>query len=107
MVITGLAWSGNGAITGVDVSLDGGVNWQPARLAQPGQKMAMTRFYLDLVWDGQPMYLQSRAIDETGYVQPTKDALRDIRGRNSVYHNNGIQTWYVNENGEAENVEVS
>lgn len=107
MVISGLAWSGRGAITRVDVSTDGGVNWQTARLAGTPAKMALTRFYLDHVWDGQPMMLQSRAMDETGYVQPTKDALREIRGANSVYHNNGIQTWYVDENGVAENVEVS
>ncbi|WP_296476195.1 sulfite dehydrogenase [Roseinatronobacter sp.] len=107
MVITGLAWSGLGKIARVDVSLDGGVNWQTARLGtEPGDK-AVTRFYLDHEWDGQPMYLQSRAIDETGYVQPTKEQLRAIRGLNSIYHNNGIQTWYVNESGEAENVEVS
>jgi len=107
MVITGLAWSGLGKIARVDVSLDGGVNWQNARLGtEPGDK-AVTRFYLDHDWDGQPMYLQSRAIDETGYVQPTKEQLRAIRGLNSIYHNNGIQTWYVNESGEAENVEVS
>ncbi|HHB82623.1 MAG TPA: sulfite dehydrogenase, partial [Devosia sp.] len=43
----------------------------------------------------------------TGYVQPTKDALRAIRGKNSVYHNNGIQTWLVNPDGGVENVEVS
>lgn len=107
LVISGLAWSGRGAIERVDVSLDGGVNWQTARLsAQPG-KMALARFWLDTVWDGQPMMLQSRAVDETGYVQPTKDALREIRGLANVYHNNGIQTWYVDANGVAENVEVS
>jgi sulfane dehydrogenase subunit SoxC len=107
LVVSGLAWSGRGAITRVDVSTDGGVNWQTARLAGSPGKMALTRFYLDMVWDGQPMMLQSRAVDETGYVQPTKQALREIRGVNSVYHNNGIQTWYVDENGVAENVEVS
>ena len=107
LVLSGLAWSGRGAITRVDVSLDGGVNWQTARLANPGQRMALTRFYLDINWDGQPMLLQSRAMDETGYVQPTKDALREIRGLNSVYHNNGIQTWAVFENGAVENVEVA
>jgi sulfane dehydrogenase subunit SoxC len=53
------------------------------------------------------MLLQSRAMDDTGYVQPTKDQLRDVRGLNSVYHNNGIQTWLVQPSGEAENVEVS
>ena len=53
------------------------------------------------------MLLQSRAIDETGYVQPTKAQLRAVRGLNSVYHNNCIQTWHVKTDGTAENVEVS
>ena len=53
------------------------------------------------------MLLQARAMDETGYVQPTKDQLREQRGENSVYHNNCIQTWYVNAEGVAENVEIS
>ncbi|WP_418887969.1 sulfite dehydrogenase [Octadecabacter algicola] len=107
LVISGLAWSGHGKITRVDVSIDGGVNWQTARLGKQGDTKALTRFYLDIEWDGSPMFLQSRAIDETGYVQPTKEALREARGENSVYHNNCIQTWYVNEEGVAENVEVS
>jgi sulfane dehydrogenase subunit SoxC len=107
LVITGLAWSGRGAITGVDVSLDGGKNWQPARLAQPGQSKALTRFYLDIEWNGEEMFLQSRARDDTGYVQPSKAQLREVRGENSIYHNNCIQTWWVRPNGEAENVEVS
>ena len=107
LVIAGLAWSGNGAIKRVDVSKDGGKTWETARLAKPGEKMALTRFYLDIDWDGSEMLLQSRAIDETGYVQPTKTQLRDVRGLNSIYHNNCIQTWWVRGNGEAENVEVS
>jgi sulfane dehydrogenase subunit SoxC len=72
LVITGLAWSGRGTITGVDVTLDGGKNWQEARLAAPGLDKALTRFYLDINWDGSEMFLQSRAMDDTGYVQPTK-----------------------------------
>tara|TARA_Y100000815_G_scaffold144256_1_gene130544 strand:+ start:7191 stop:8456 length:1266 start_codon:yes stop_codon:yes gene_type:complete len=107
LVITGLAWSGRGAITRVDVSVDGGKNWKEARLAAPGQEMALTRFYLDHDWDGSEMFLQSRAIDSTGYVQPTKTQLREVRGLNSIYHNNCIQTWWVKPSGEAENVEVS
>ena len=67
----------------------------------------MTRFYVEFDWDGSELFLQSRAIDETGYVQPTKDELRKIRGVNSIYHNNGIQTWYVAPSGEVENVEIS
>jgi len=107
LVITGLAWSGRGAITRVDVSKDGGKTWETARLAKPGEKMALTRFYLDTEWSGEEMLLQSRAMDDTGYVQPTKAQLREVRGENSIYHNNCIQTWWVRETGEAENVEVS
>ena len=106
LVLSGLAWSGRGRITRVDVSLDGGVSWQTARIAGDAKPMALTRFYLDIDWDGSEMFLQSRCVDETGYVQPTKDALREIRGLNSIYHNNGIQTWWVKPDGEVENVEV-
>lgn len=107
LVITGLAWSGRGAITRVDVSIDGGASWQTARLAQKGTPMALSRFYLDVQWDGTEMLLQSRAMDDTGYVQPTKTQLRAVRGLNSVYHNNGIQTWWLHADGSVENVEVS
>jgi sulfane dehydrogenase subunit SoxC len=107
MVISGLAWSGHGQITRVDVSKDGGITWETARLGKQGDTKALTRFYLDTKWDGAPMLLQARAMDETGYVQPTKNQLRELRGENSVYHNNCIQTWYVNSEGVAENVEVS
>ncbi|MCB1343573.1 MAG: sulfite dehydrogenase, partial [Pseudooceanicola sp.] len=107
LVITGLAWSGRGAITRVDISKDGGKNWETARLAKPGEKMALTRFYLDTTWNGEEMLLQARAMDETGYVQPTKQQLREVRGENSIYHNNCIQTWWIQPNGSAENVEVS
>ncbi|TWI84759.1 sulfur dehydrogenase subunit SoxC [Roseibium hamelinense] len=107
LVISGLAWSGHGKITRVDVSKDGGITWETARLGKQGDSKALTRFYLDTDWDGNPMLLQSRAMDETGYVQPTKNQLREVRGENAVYHNNCIQTWFVNENGVAENVEVS
>ncbi|WP_028030226.1 sulfite dehydrogenase [Gemmobacter nectariphilus] len=107
LVITGLAWSGNGKITKVDVSMDGGRNWVEARITGEAKAKALTRFHLDIDWDGSELMLQSRATDETGYVQPTKDALRAIRGRNNVYHNNGIQTWWVRADGEVENVEIA
>jgi sulfane dehydrogenase subunit SoxC len=107
LVITGLAWSGRGAITGVDVSVDGGRNWMEARLGAPGADKALTRFYLDYNWQGEEMLLQARAKDSSGYVQPSKQELREVRGENSIYHNNCIQTWWVRANGEAENVEVS
>jgi sulfane dehydrogenase subunit SoxC len=106
-VISGLAWSGRGAIKRVDVSMDGGRNWIAARLDGPVLPMALTRFYVDFQWNGQDLLLQSRAQDDTGYVQPTKKELRAVRGSNSIYHNNGIQTWHVMASGEVENVEVS
>jgi sulfane dehydrogenase subunit SoxC len=106
-VLTGLAWSGRGSIRRVDVTVDGGRNWQTARIDGPVLPMSLTRFYVDYEWDGRELMIQSRAMDDTGYVQPTKDELRKVRGTNSIYHNNGIQTWLVRSNGETENVEVS
>ena len=106
-VISGMAWSGRGTIPRVDVSLDGGMNWYQARMDGPSFDKSIHRFYFEFDWDGRPLLLQSRAHDSTGYVQPTKKALREIRGVESIYHQNGIQTWHVNEHGEAENVEVS
>ena len=105
--ITGLAWSGRGRIERVDVSVDGGRNWQTARLEGPVLPKCLTRFYLDWSWNGESTLLESRAIDETGYVQPTIAELRDARGTNSVYHNNSVQTWLVNAGGEVENVQLS
>ncbi|NJL50293.1 MAG: sulfite dehydrogenase, partial [Blastochloris sp.] len=106
-VLSGLAWSGRGKIARVDVSLDGGRNWRTARLDGPVLNKSLSRFYFEFDWDGRELFLQSRAMDETGYVQPTKDELRKVRGLNSIYHNNGIQTWHVAPNGEVENVEIS
>ena len=69
---------------------------------QGNQVFAPMRKTIPLVYDAM-----KRAMDETGYVQPTKTELRQVRGVNSIYHNNGIQTWHVHKNGEVENVEVS
>ena len=105
-VLTGVAWSGRGTIPRVDVTIDGGITWHQARMSGPSLDKSMHRFYYEFDWDGRPLLLQSRAHDSTGYVQPTKEQLRVVRGFNSIYHNNGIQTWAVNEAGEAENVEI-
>jgi len=105
--ITGLAWSGRGKVKRVDVSVDGGRNWRTARLETPVLSKALTRFNLDWVWDGKPTIIQSRAMDETGFVQPTYKQLRAVRGTRSIYHNNAIQSWLVQENGEVKNVQVA
>ena len=104
--IQGLAWSGRGAIKRVDVSTDGGRNWRTARLQEPVLTKALTRFRIDWAWDGAPALLQSRAIDETGFVQPTIRQLREVRGTRSIYHNNAIQTWRIDASGEVSNVQV-
>ena len=104
--VTGLAWSGRGRVKRVDVSFDGGRNWKTARLETPNLSKCLTRFNIDWVWDGTPAVLQSRAIDETGYVQPKINQLREVRGRRSIYHNNAIQSWKVAESGDVSNVQV-
>lgn len=105
--IRGLAWSGAGRIARVDVSVDGGRNWRTAQLQEPVLSKALTRFTIPWEWDGGEFLLQSRAIDETGYVQPTLQQLRKVRGTWSIYHNNGIHTWMVNKTGEVENVQLA
>ncbi len=105
--ISGLAWSGRGKIARVDVSVDGGRNWKTARLESPVLPKCLTRFNIDWEWDGKPYILQSRAVDETGHVQPKIAELRTVRGRRSVYHNNAIQSWQVSSAGEVMNVQVS
>ncbi|MEM8818336.1 MAG: sulfite dehydrogenase [Pseudomonadota bacterium] len=106
-VVTGVAWSGRGTIKEVHVTIDGGKNWHQARVDGFTTPKSMHRFYFEFDWDGSPLLMQSRAVDSEGYLQPTKHQLRKVRGVNSIYHNNGIQTWAVNAEGEAENVEIS
>jgi len=101
--ITGLAWSGRGAITRVDISSDGGTTWTPATLSEPVLPKAFTRFTLPWRWGGRPTTLRSRCHDETGYVQPTRDALIAARGMTAgpdgYNHYNGIKIWTVDGDG--------
>ena len=105
--VSGLAWSGRGKVRKVDVSTDGGRNWRPARIDGAVLSKSLTRFNFDWSWDGKPALLLSRAVDDTGHVQPTYAELRKVRGTRSIYHNNAIQTWLVSENGEVKNVQLS
>ena len=104
--ITGLAWSGRGKVKKVDVSIDGGRNWKAARLDGPVLSKCLTRFNTDFVWDGKPVILQSRAVDDAKHIQPTYQALRAVRGGRSIYHNNAVQSWLLDANGEVKNVQV-
>src|SRR5436309_5521992 len=78
--ISGLASSGNGRIAKVMVSADGGKSYAQAALDGPVLPKALTRFRLPWRWDGQPVVLQSRAWDEAGNVQPTREELITERG---------------------------
>jgi len=102
--ISGLAWSGYGKISRVEVSADGGKSWAPAALQEPVLPKALTRFRLAWRWDGGPAVLQSRATDSSGYVQPTRDALLAERGSRTIYHFNGITSWAIGEHGEVRHV---
>ena len=104
--LEGLAWSGHGKVKRVDVSLDGGVSWQTAKLKGLVLSKSLTRFGMEINWQGEPLLLQSRAVDETGYVQPTLSQLREVRGTNSIYHKNSIHTWQVQTDGAVNNVQL-
>ena len=104
--LTGLAWSGRGRIDGVEVTTDGGRTWLAAELQEPRLPMAMTRFRLPWRFDGREALIASRAVDESGYVQPARAALIAARGTNSIYHYNGIKVWKVGAEGTVTNVDA-
>lgn len=97
--VRGLAWSGRGRITAVDVSMDGGATWRQAALQEPVLPKCATSFRCPWYWQGQDAILQSRCIDETGYVQPTRQDLIAVRGTHSNYHYNAIHSWVVASDG--------
>jgi len=101
--ISGIAWSGHGKIRRVDVSVDDGKSWQEAQLQEPVLTRALTRFRLPWQWNGEAIVIQSRATDETGYVQPTLAELLAVRGDNYFYHNNAIWPWRIAASGEVTN----
>ena len=107
--ITGLAWSGAGRVSKVEVSTDGGKNWKEAKIQGPVHSKAHTRFTYDWAWDGQEAMLQSRCTDETGDVQPSLAELTQHWGmqladwkkpeRPRAIHMNAIQPWKVARDG--------
>jgi sulfane dehydrogenase subunit SoxC len=97
--ISGLAWTGRGRITRVDVSTDGGESWREAELQTPVLPKAHTRFRMMWQWRGDPATLMSRATDESGYVQPTRAVFEAGRGRGTDYHFNHIRAWRVEPDG--------
>jgi sulfane dehydrogenase subunit SoxC len=102
--ISGIAWSGAGRIRSVEISADGGATWAEAALSLPVLPKALVRFRLPWRWNGGPAVLKSRAIDETGAVQPTRQALLAERGAAFRYHYHAIQSWEVSAEGTVRNV---
>ena len=106
--ISGLAWSGGGAIRGVEVTTDGGRGWQNAELRSPVHRMAHTRFGFDWRWDGKECVLMSRCTDELGTVQPTraeiakywKEPVDKVHVRGA---DNSVQPWRVASDGSVHN----
>ena len=104
--IRGLAWSGRGRVVGVEVTVDGGRTWRTAALQEPVLSKCHTRFCLPWTWNGQETVLQSRCVDQTGYRQPSREALIKARGIHSSYHYNGIQSWKVEPDGRVRNLHM-
>jgi sulfane dehydrogenase subunit SoxC len=104
--VSGLAWSGAGRVSKVEVSADGGRTWALAALNEPVLPKALTRFRLPWQWDGRPSILVSRATDQTGEVQPTRSAWLAQYAPGQFYHFNGLQSWGIDADGTVKNVYV-
>jgi sulfane dehydrogenase subunit SoxC len=111
--ITGLAWSGGGAIRKVEVSINGGRTWKTAEIQSPIYRMAHTRFGMDWNWDGEECVLMSRCTDDLGQVQPTaaefarffNETTENLFAHPGVMtgHNNFILPWKVDRDGKVQN----
>jgi len=101
LVISGLAWSGRGKISQVDISTDGGQTWKPAELQQPALPLCQTRFRFLWNWDGGEALLMSRATDETGDVQVSLEEARAVRQTNTDirHYFSNIRAWAVAADG--------
>lgn len=102
--ISGLAWSGHGRISRVEISADGGQSWGEAALSEPNLPQALRRFTLPWMWDGGPATLMSRATDDKGNVQPSRKEWSAQYGPLQGYHVNAIQSWAISTNGSIRNV---
>jgi len=101
--ITGIAWSGHGRVTKVEVSADAGQSWATAALQDPVLPRCLTRFRMPWQWDGGPAVLMSRATDETGNVQPTRTQWVAQYAPGQFYHYNAIAASRIAPGGEVFN----
>ena len=102
--VTGLAWSGYGRITQVEISTDGARTWKVARLNDPILPKAQTRFQMDWDWDGKPTKIVSRSTDERDNVQPDRRTFIAQVGTNALFHYSAQQTWSIDGAGRVRNV---
>jgi sulfane dehydrogenase subunit SoxC len=98
--IRGLAWSGRGKVRQVEVSTDAGKTWNAARLQEPVLDKAHTYFRYLWQWNGDTTAIMSRAIDETGYIQPSLEQLITARGPGTGYHLNPVTAWLIKRDGQ-------
>jgi DMSO/TMAO reductase YedYZ molybdopterin-dependent catalytic subunit len=68
VMLQGRAWSGHGAVTGVEVGIDG--DWVAAQLEKPAGPFAWSKWMLPWVADPGEHELACRATDATGATQP-------------------------------------
>jgi len=105
--ITGLAWSGGGKVSKVDISTDGGRSWKEAKLQTPVHTKAHTRFTFDWAWNGDEAVIMSRTTDERGEVQPSRAELyahwgiteEEAKKPARAIHFNAMQPWRIARDG--------
>ena len=85
-VVSGWAWAGEGELTGIDVSTDGGQSWAPGKFTGRGDRYSWRRWEFD--WDAKPgtHTLMARATDSLGRVQPASRAFNRLGYRWNVIH---------------------
>ena len=88
--LAGYAWSGDGGITAVEVTTDGGATWVPAPITMEGGPLSWVRF--EYSWEAAPgqISLASRATDSRSLTQPFEPAWNA-----SGYQYNAIQWLYL------------
>jgi sulfite oxidase len=84
--IWGWAWSGEGELTGIDVSTDGGQTWTAGTFTGTWGRYSWRRWELD--WDAKwgRHTVMARASDSLGRVQPTGRAWNRLGYRWNVIH---------------------
>ena len=93
--IIGIAWTGEGTVSKVEVSWDGGTKWEKAELDRSSSPYGLQRWrFLWADEEGAEYKFVSRATDSSGNVQPKTD-----RWNRGGYGNNGQYAHQVKPSG--------